>query len=161
MAREVVRFKDVAGKDILWPNFEGRAGDYNNPGERNFCLRLTEEEYHQLLDAGYTSPKEKVRMTEDGEEYVNRYIPIKVNFNSQRPPQIHQVTRRGLVKLDEDSCALIDRNNIKKASIAFTPYYRKVSNTQTAYLQEMLVEFEEESFADEYLNDHFSSGDEA
>ena len=155
MARkDVVRFEHIDGKDLMYKNFEGRERRYKKEGDRNFCLRLTEEEYHHLLDLGYTSPKEKTRVGEDGEEYTNRYIPIKVNFNSKYPPVVHQVTRNGLVRLDEESIKILDWSDIIEASVAFSPYYREQSKTQTAWLQELLVEIDDDSFATRYLNDH-------
>ena len=154
--RELVRFEDIDGRDLMYKNFEGRAGTYNNEGDRNFCLRLNEDEFRQLQEAGYTSLKEKTRTDSDGEEYTIRYIPVKVNFNSKRPPQINKITKRGLVPLDEDTVKILDWADILSASVSISPYdwTRPDRSGRSAYLQELLVEIDDDTFASRYMNEH-------
>lgn len=154
MARNVVKFEDVPGSALRYKNFAGKAGTYNNEGERSFCLAVDEETAADLRADGY-NVRERRRTNDDGEEDVLLYLPIKVNMNSRRPPQINQITRAGgIAHLDEDSIGELDWADIIKASVSISPYnwtYGNKSGT-SAYLQELLVEIEDESFVSKYMH---------
>lgn len=153
MAKNKIEFENVDGKALIFRNFAGKEGRFNKEGERSFCLEVDEETMIRLREMGF-NVREKER-TSTGEIY--RYLPIKINFSSFRPPQINQVTSRGgMSSLDESTIESLDYAEIISASIAINSYDYQNQGRLTAYLQELLVEIEDDSFAARYRADHSS-----
>ena len=153
--RNVIRFENVNGRAIMYRNFTGKAGTYNNEGERSFCLSVDEETAAELRADGF-NVRERSRTNDDGETTTLLYLPIKVNMNSRRPPQINQVTKNGVTTLDEDTISNLDWAEIINASISISAYNWTYGNKSgvSAYLQELLVEIEDESFLSKYMSEH-------
>lgn len=155
MARDnYVTFDNVDGKALIFKNFAGRPGTFNNEGERSFCL-VVDEETKNELEARGLNVRHRVRQFED-QEIETLYLPIKVNFNSKRPPQINQVSKNGMTQLDEDTIDVLDWAEIISAKIAINIYnwHYAGKSGYSAYLQELLVEIEDESFASQYRREH-------
>lgn len=155
MAKDLIKFEDVDGKALIFRNFEGRAGTFNNEGDRSFCLVVDEETRDALENIGF-NVRERRRQLDDGDEQITLYLPIKINFNSRRPPQINQVTSRGVTALDEDTVGSLDYAEIISAKISVNAYNWHYAGKEgwSAYLQELLVEIEDESFIGKYRSEH-------
>ena len=66
--------KVVPGQmDLLYRNFAGNKTDYNDAGNRNFCIKVSEEDVDTLLKANIN-----VKRTKEDEPY------FKVNVRKQQ-----------------------------------------------------------------------------
>lgn len=146
----VVKFEDVSGSAIIYRNFRGAAGTYNDEGERSFCLLLSDEVAEDMKAEGFNVRYRKPRNEED---VPTPYIPVKINFDSRRPPQINQISSRGITKLDEESVSNLDWAEITSAKISVNKYPWNFGGRSgiSAYLKEMLVEIEDDSFLSNYI----------
>ena len=151
MATNRIEFENVSGRDILFRNFSGAELKYNQAGKRNFCMIVDDETAEELRARGFNVKTRKRADTE--EEYS--FLKININFNSNRPPQINQVTSRGgMSRLTEETIDSLDYAEIISANIAISPYDREKNGQCTAWLNELLVEIEDESFASRYRSEH-------
>lgn len=143
---------------IIFRNFEGKEGQYNREGDRNFGVILPPDIAEAMLADGwnvkYLKPREE---DEDGEE--TPWLSVSVNFDKGRPPTILLITSRGKTKLDEDTVDQLDWVDIAaddqgnpKVDLIVRPYMWDVSGRQgiKAYLQSMYVTIEEDELQRKY-----------
>ena len=152
MALEVRKFLDVPGSAIRFRNFQGKAGRFNNEGERYFCLVLDDESAEKMKEEGwnirYLNPR-------DPEDDPVPYVQIKVEMSKGRPPKVVQVTRKGKTYLDETSIQNLDWAEIDKADISIRPFEWHLQNGTSgvkAYLKTMYVTIAEDEFEDRYYD---------
>lgn len=141
---------------LIFRNFEGREGDYNRKGDRNFGLVIDDKELvEQLIEDGWNvkSFVPKNNDDYDDEPETVYWLPVTVRYDNV-PPKVVLVTRRKKTKLDEDNINTIDYANIEKADLTVTPYEWTVNGKSgiKAYLQTMYVKIIEDEFADKYAD---------
>lgn len=141
---------------LIFRNFEGREGDYNRKGDRNFGLVIDDKELvEQLIEDGWNikSFVPKNNDDYDDEPETVYWLPVSVRYDNV-PPKVVLVTRRKKTKLDEDNINTIDYANIEKVDLTVTPYEWTVNGKSgiKAYLQTMYVKIIEDEFADKYAD---------
>lgn len=141
---------------LIFRNFEGREGDYNRKGDRNFGLVIDDKELvEQLIEDGWNikSFVPKNNDDYDDEPETVYWLPVTVRYDNV-PPKVVLVTRRRKTKLDEDNINTIDYANIEKVDLTVTPYEWTVNGKSgiKAYLQTMYVKIIEDEFADKYAD---------
>lgn len=98
---------------ILFPNFSGTPGPYNQSGMRNFNAvidsRTAAELEHEGWNVKTLSPKE------EGDEELY-YININVSY-MKRPPQVVLVSGDKKTFLDEETIKLLDNADIVMADL--------------------------------------------
>lgn len=104
---------------INYLNFEGREGQYNRAGQRNFHVFLDDEVADQMLQDGWNVKYLKVR--EEGDT-PQAHVEVGVEFGKGRPPLIVLMSSRGRTTLGEDECELIDIAEIRKVDLIIRPY---------------------------------------
>ena len=141
---------------LIFRNFEGREGDYNRKGDRNFGLVIEDEELlEQLIEDGWNVktfiPKNNDNYDDEPEEV--KWLPVTVRYDNV-PPKVVLLTRRKKTKLDEENINTIDYANIEKVDLTVTPYEWTVNGKSgiKAYLQTMYVKIVEDEFADKYAD---------
>lgn len=141
----------VENAQIIFRNFEGKEGQYNREGDRNFSVILDTDVAEQMLADGwnvrYLKPRED---DEEGAEPVP-YISVSVNFKN-RPPRIVLLTTNSRTQLDENSVGVLDWADIETADI-FARGYDWVVNGKTgtkAYLQSLFVTIREDPLEAKY-----------
>lgn len=141
---------------LIFRNFEGREGDYNRKGDRNFGLVIEDNELvEQLIEDGWNVktfiPKNNDNYDDEPEEV--KWLPVTVRYDSV-PPKVVLLTRRKKTKLDEENINTIDYANIEKVDLTVTPYEWTVNGKSgiKAYLQTMYVKIVEDEFADKYAD---------
>lgn len=150
MANERRIFK-IDDAKIIYRNFRGEARQYNNAGDRNFNLVLTEDQAAELLDAGF---RVRVKPPKDGFEEPLRTLPVKVGYK-YRPPRIVIISGRKKYELDEDSVDELDYADIEHIDMTIRPYYWERPNGDngvTAYLNSMFVTLVEDPYEEKYAN---------
>lgn len=141
---------------LIFRNFEGREGDYNRKGDRNFGLVIDDKELvDQLIEDNWNvkSFVPKNNDDYDDEPETVYWLPVTVRYDNV-PPKVVLVTRHKKTKLDEENINTIDYANIEKVDLTVTPYEWTVNGKSgiKAYLQTMYVKIIEDEFADKYAD---------
>lgn len=110
----------LEGVEIMWRNFEGREGQYNAAGDRNFVLKLSQEKADELAAAGWNvkflPPRE-----EDSEGTY--FLKIKVKFHPKmRPPRVVMITSKGRTNIPEDLLMALDWADLESVDLMIRPY---------------------------------------
>jgi hypothetical protein len=149
MAKQDIKNLELEGCSLLFKNFSGRPGPFNDEGERSFSVLIEDPEFaHDLLALGWN-----VRELQQEDEEESRYhISVKVNYNSSFPPRIYMVREDELVPLHEEQVAMLDYRVITSADVSINPYRWRVSGKTgvSAYLSSMYVEVESTMFDHKY-----------
>ena len=141
--RGVVEFDDVR---IIYRNLRGEGTKFNREGDRNFAIRIYEEDAADALRENGWNVRVKPPRSEEEEPFM--YLPVKVKFN-ERGPHIYLVSGKAKTKLNEDTVAMIDDIDIARVNLDIRPYDWEVQGKsgRTAYLQSMEVMQEVDRFA--------------
>ena len=128
---------------LVFRNFQGKEGVYNNEGKRNFCVLLDPDDAQDLLDKGWNVKFLKPR---DEEEEPAPYLQVSVNFDV-RPPKILLITSKGKTTLDEDTVILLDWADIETADVSIRPYVWEVNGSSgvKAYCKTLAVKIVEDA----------------
>lgn len=102
---------------ILFPNFSGTPGPYNQSGMKNFNAVISEEIAAQLEHEGWNVKKLAARDETETDAY---YININVSYQ-KRPPQIVLVSGDKKTFLDEESIKLLDNADVVYADLVINP----------------------------------------
>ena len=134
----------LEGYKVLFPNFRGEKGTYNERGDRTFSVLIEDlDEAEALLAENWAL---KPLKNEEGE--VDAYhLPVKINFNSRRPPRIWKVSleQKKKIQLTERTIEMLDYLTIDYIDIDLNPYEWSVRDQfgVKAYCQAMYVVIEE------------------
>lgn len=133
---------------IIYRNFSGAAKKFNAKGLRNFHVILDPDQAKQLEVDGWNVKWPKPR---EDEEDRNPTLKVKVQFGDY-PPQIHQITSRGDLLLDEETVGNLDFAEIEKVHLTIVGSYNEVNDWKgfTAYLSKMVVVLSETDIIAKY-----------
>lgn len=153
---EEITIRGAAGQQLIFRNFEGAAGKFNNAGDRNFCLIIDNELAGELQSKGWNIKHTKARDDYDSVPYIK----IKVGFtlkdgtDNPYPPKIFKIDSTGMKMLDKSNVKLLDGARISKADLVFSAYSYEDRNTgeirYSAYLRNLYAEIEENDLEREY-----------
>lgn len=140
---------------LIFQNFSGREGPFNQEGDRNFNVVLDYDTGRKMEEDGWhvrwLDPRE------EGDE-PTPYLAVAIAYRKRdgkrvaRPPRVVMIGRRNKTELTEDMLDILDSVEIVKADVIIRPYHWNV-NKKTgvkAYLQEMYVTIEESPLAQKY-----------
>lgn len=138
----------MEGVRILFRNFEGKEGQYNRAGDRNFSVVLPPDVADAMEKDGWNVKRKAPR--EEGDDPLI-HLPVAVSFKG-RPPRCVMITSKGRTQLDEDSVALLDFVDIKNVDLIVNPYHWTMNgNTGVkAYLHAIYVTIEEDYLQRKY-----------
>jgi hypothetical protein len=85
-----VELNHVTIKPNYWRNFSGIGGRYNEPGNRNFCAFISEDQAAYLEGKGINVKRLEPRDEYSEPEY---FIRVKVKLDSNWPPKFYVSTR--------------------------------------------------------------------
>lgn len=134
---------------IIFRNFAGEASKFNREGDRNFALRIFDQDIaDKLLDLGWNVKIKPPR--EEGEDPF-MYLPVKVKFNDYGP-KVYLKSGSNRVVLDEESISCLDNIEIENADLDIRPYDWEVNGKQgrTAYLQGGLITQKVDRFSEDF-----------
>lgn len=143
---------NIEGAQLIFKNFSGEGSQYNQPGNRNFGVVLSDNLADQLLEDGwnvkYLRPRE-----DDPEQKETPWLPVKVKFN-KFPPIAQLITSGGKIKLNEDTIGQLDWTHIEDCDLIIRPYNYPAMNGReagvSAYLKAIYVIPEENEFDMKY-----------
>ena len=134
---------------IIFRNFSGEASKFNREGDRNFALRIFDQDIaDKLLDLGWNVKIKPPR--EEGEDPF-MYLPVKIKFNDYGP-KVYLESGSNRVVLDEESISCLDNIEIENADLDIRPYDWDVNGKQgrTAYLQGGLITQKVDRFSEDF-----------
>jgi len=143
----------MRGVRIIFRNFRGEAGKYNQEGTRNFGVILPPEVAEAMANDGWNvkmlMPREED--AEEGEQPVP-WLPVEAAFSKGRPPQAVMITERGRTNLTEDTVQRLDYVDISNVDMIVNPSTYDVNGRQgvKAYLKSIYVTIEEDELEREY-----------
>lgn len=120
--------------EIIFRNFAGRKQQYNEEGNRNFCIVLEPDLADMMEKDGWNVKSMRVR---DEGDVPDRYIQVKVNFNSERPPKVIMIAGPNRLALGPDEVAVLDFAELSNVDVTLNPYAWDFNGKQgvTAYLK--------------------------
>lgn len=142
----------MEGVRIIFKNFEGKEGQYNKAGDRNFGVILPDDVAEAMLKDGWNVKYLKPREDEDEGETEVPWLSVSVAYDKGRPPKIVMITSRGRTILDESTVETLDWADITNVDMIVRPYHWDVSGRKgiKAYLQSMYVTIEEDELERKY-----------
>lgn len=140
---------NIENAQILFRNFSGKQTQYNNEGNRNFCVILDDEKFAEdLKEDGWNIRYLKAR---DAFENDKPYMQVSVSYRNQ-PPSIYLISGKNKTLLDEDSVGMLDWADINNVDLVINPYNWEVNGKKgvKAYVKSMYVTIDEDPFASKY-----------
>lgn len=133
---------------LIFRNFEGKEGQYNRKGDRNFAIILDPATAERMSADGWNI--KELRPQEEG-DVPTPYLPVAVNFTN-RPPRIVMITSGGRSYLSEDNVEILDWMDIERVDLTLNPYSWTVQDKSgvKAYLKTMYVTIEEDALDRKY-----------
>jgi hypothetical protein len=142
----------MEGVKIIFRNFEGKEGQYNRAGDRNFAVLLDPQTAEMMAADGWNVKWLKPREdAEEGDE-PQAYLQVTANFDKGRPPRVVMITTRGRTNLDENTVEMLDWADIQNTDMIVRPYEWSVNGKTgvKAYLQSIYVTVEEDDLERKY-----------
>ena len=136
---------------IQFRNFSGKAGMYNEEGDRNFAIFLDPDLADAMARAGWNVKTLKPR--DDGERPQD-YLEVSVSFKGPFPPKIYLVTSRGKTLLDQEDVNILDWAEIANVDLTLNPYAWEVNGKTgvKAYLKSIFVTIVEDDLDRKYAD---------
>lgn len=147
----ILQIDDIDGRQIIFKNFEGRGDKFNREGDRNFSLRIDDENTADaLVKEGWNV---RIKEGRDEDEGPFMRLPIKVKFTNYGP-NVYLRTGDRVNELNEESIACLDNIEIDSVCMDIRPYDWDVNGRtgRTAYLQSIEVVQRIDRFAARYAN---------
>lgn len=158
MAYKHVNKIEIENARLMGRNFSGVATNMNKEGNRNFCVIIEDQALaQQMIEDGW-NVKVRTPKREGDEPY--HYIPVAVNFNFHRPPNIVMISGRTRTALTEDMVSCLDKATIKTCDITIRPRVWNDEGDVKAYLEEMYVVVEQSRWERKYAEEEYPCEDE-
>lgn len=131
---------EIDNAQLIYRNFEGVGSKYNREGDRNFAVRIPNEELAKEL----TSDRWNVKTKRDADDDELYYLPVKVKFNGSSTavyPEVYLVSGGNKIQIDETTVGRLDRIRIADCNLDIRPYDWEVNGKtgRSAYLHGMEI----------------------
>lgn len=139
---------------MIHKNFEGRATKFTRQGDRQFSVVINPENVDEISNAGWRIKMLPPREDIEGSEPLY-FIDVRVNMDSNRPPEVYLCTSKKKTKLDKDSIGTLDSAVIKNVDMVLHPHKWETPDGKSgvkAYLKTLYVTIEEDVLAGDYEN---------
>jgi hypothetical protein len=144
------------GAKILYRNFSGAPGQFNEAGDRNFAVILDEETAKAMAADGWNIRHLKPRNEEDAPQPI---LKVNVKYHGRdgrptRPPRVVLITSRGKTMLDESMLAILDWADIENVDMKINPYNYTAQGRSgiSAYLSSIYVTIREDQLELKYID---------
>lgn len=118
----------IKNADVRWTNFAGAEKMYNEKGQRNFCVFITDEQAAELEKLHWHIKRTKPR--DDDEDQVRKpYIQVSVSYKIKKPQitTIGQLTKKR-THMTEETVDLCDYFDVAEWNIMIEPSYWEQPN---------------------------------
>lgn len=135
---------------VIFRNFAGRVGPYNDRGDRTFCVVLDEKTAKEMAKDGWNVKFPKDR-DEEMEDARDPYLQIAVKY-SIRPPKVVMITSTGRTFLKEDMIEILDGMDFANVDLIINSSAWEVNGKSgiKAYLKSLYVTIEEDELERKY-----------
>lgn len=145
----------LEGAQLIFRNFQGKPGPYNDDGDRNFGVIIpTEELAQKLLDDGWNIRRLRPR-EDDPEQIMVPWLKVKVKYGKY-PPIANLINSRGKKRLDEETIEQLDWCRIRNCDLVIRPYNYQARPGHpagiSAYMKAIWVTIEEDEFDMKYAD---------
>lgn len=144
----------IEGARLIFKNFQGKRTEYNDGGNRNFGVLLTDELAHQLEEDGW-NVKYRPARDDDPDHYEQPWLSVKIKFDPY-PPIAVLINSKGKKRLDEETIGQLDWSYIKNCDLIIRPYnYPAIKSRPagvSAYLKAIYVTIQEDDLALKYAD---------
>lgn len=139
----------IEGARLIFRNFTGAEGRFNEEGDRNFAIVLDAKQAEEMKADGWNVKFPNPR--EDEEEARDPYLQISVKYKI-RPPLVVMITSTGRTNLTEETVGTLDWADITNADLIIAPYQWNVGEKTgiKAYLRSLYVTVNEDALARKY-----------
>ncbi len=124
--KEIVIYDAQVGRGS-YRNFEGRGGEYNTSGSRNFVVFL-DTEFAKEIEAKGAPVVWKPNKYNDGELRAQMKVHVKYRDklgNPLTPPKIILMSRKNKTELEEDDIKMLDHADISRFDMILSMYKNK------------------------------------
>lgn len=130
---------------IIFRNFAGRKGPYNEEGERSFTL-VMDEKLGKIMERAGWNVKEKAPYGGEEGAPPEYHLHVLVEYRKGRPPRCILINSQGRLDLGADEVAVIDYADIAQVDLALSPYEWTVGENSgvKAYLKSIFVTINED-----------------
>jgi hypothetical protein len=140
---------------IFKTNFSGdpERDSFGSDARKANIIIPTEEQAHELMDAGFNVKVTKPRPGEEEGFRPTYFVSFNVNYDTEWPPKIYLVSGDAdPVPLDEDSVNMLDKIYVINVNAVFNPYENQKTGRRSLYVRTMYVEqdIEDDPFASRY-----------
>lgn len=151
----------IDNAELIFRNFSGRGSMYNREGDRNFCIRIREQEIvDALIEEGF-NVKIKAPREEGGEPFM--YLKVNVKYHPKTSefarlnPEAVLINGRRQLKMDEESICCFDDIDIQKVDLDISGSNWEVNGRsgRSAYLKKIYVTQETDRFAARYAEEEY------
>lgn len=139
---------------LIFRNFAGREGQYNQEGDRNFCILLDPDTAQMMADDGWNI--KLLRAREEGDE-PQPYIQVSMKFRGRdgrklRPPTIVLIASKGRTNLSEEEAEILDWVDIAMVDLIIRPFRWNVNGKSgiKAYLRSIYITIQEDELQLKY-----------
>lgn len=151
--RQLVTFEGVK---IVYRNFSGVPGKFNEAGDRNFNVVLDAETAKAMEKDGWNV---KWQPPYNEEEDKRPILKVNVKYRGRggkptRAPRVVLITRHGKTLLDESMLPILDWADIMNVDMSISPYnYEALGRTGiSAYLRSIYVTIRDDPLEDKYMD---------
>jgi hypothetical protein len=146
----------LENREIIFRNFSGLEGRFNNAGNRNFCVKLSDAEAERMLADGWN-----VKWLQPREEGDNpqAYLKIRVKYSDNpkaKPPRVILITKRGKTPLDESMINILDWAEITNVDLIFRGWAHGLVHGRddmlAAYVNSIYVTIREDALEQKYAD---------
>lgn len=153
----------MEGVRIIFRNFKGEEGPYNQAGTRTFGVILPPDIAEAMSNDGWNvktlKPSEEEK--EEGIEQGPPWLPVEASYDKGRPPKIALISSRGKTILDAETVEQLDwvdiavdeQTGLPKCDLIVRPFFwtNPMGNSGIkAYLKSMFVTIEEDELERKY-----------
>lgn len=143
---------------LIFKNFAGKANDFNNEGDRNFCIVLDDEAAEKLKGQGY-NVKTRLPRPDHEDDRPLHFLKVKLSykFGDDRDPSVYRICGGKRTMYNEKTIASLDWEEIESVDLRIRPWnWEKGGRTgTTAILDAMYVTVREDPLAAKYADDDF------
>ena len=141
---------------IIFRNFRGEAGPYNDEGDRSFHLVIPDTETAQKLlqDVNKLGAAWNVKIKQPREEGEAPFIhmPVKVKYTDRSAPNIYLISGENKIEITEETVGMLDDIDIRSVDLDIRPFDGESRGNafRAAYLQGMWIVQEVDRFASRF-----------
>lgn len=109
----------IRNAEILYPNFDGHETDYNEAGERNFCVIIPDKETALAMREDLWNIKELSPADEGGEPRY--YMAVNLSWRGHTPPSVWMKMGKKTTLLTEQTVSLLQGKKFESVNLIINP----------------------------------------